>query len=307
LIRSAPDAAPPGVDRLRLLADLAPGLIHGIRNLQGGVFDDAEAVERLCLLANLAPGLIHDIRNLLHVVAGSAALVRREASAEAGRFLDAIGTSAHDASLLADLLLRLTRPGNPAPVAPQPTLDANRRLLDLQALLARILQRDVVLRLRCAPGLWLVRAGVAEFDSALLNLVTNARDALRGADRGVGQVVIRTQNLRLRSPDDALAEQVRISVADNGRGMDRATLARAGEPFFTTKGENGTGLGLSQVRRFAAAAGGEVRVRSALGLGTVVHLLLPRAAAPDGNDAMRPRPIALQETACGLRSGGGRS
>jgi CheY-like chemotaxis protein len=128
-----------------------------------------------------------------------------------------------------------------------------------------------------------VRIDASQFEATLLNLISNARDAMPSG----GRVVISTRNANLLSDAAqgrcvAPGAYVQISVADTGFGMDRATAAMAFEPFFTTKDVGkGTGLGLSQVYGFAKQAGGSARIDTMLGEGTTIELLLPRSVAPE--------------------------
>jgi signal transduction histidine kinase len=234
--------------------------------------------DRLRLLADLVPAIGHDIHNMLTVVVSTTELARRQCRPVAAELFDAIGMAARNAADLTRTLMRLSG-CHAMPAAPDALLDVNLRLQALLPILDRILPAGHRLHVQVvnAPR-WLVRAGAAEFDSAILNLVSNARDALK-ARAGGGRVIVRCHNVSLHDSNASTADHVLVSVADTGPGMDKATLARVWEPFFTTKGPAGTGLGLPQVRRFADAAGGRVRIRSAPGRGTVVLLWLPRGHA----------------------------
>ncbi|WP_228461922.1 ATP-binding protein [Paracoccus liaowanqingii] len=113
-----------------------------------------------------------------------------------------------------------------------------------------------------------------QLEMALLNLVVNARDAMQ--EGGLIEVVVDTVNA---SPS---GQQIAIKVVDRGAGMDLATLSRATEPFFTTKGPTkGTGLGLSMVHGFAAQSGGRLELISKRGEGTQATILLPATEAPN--------------------------
>lgn len=240
--------------------------------------------DRLRLLAELTPALGHDIHNMLSVVLSSSELARRLCQPAAAELFDAIGLAARNVAELTRTLMQLSG-GNAMPTELQPLLDVNLRLQTLLPILDRILSPSGSLHVQLTSAAsWLVRATAAEFDSAILNLVSNARDALTACGGRNGSVLVRVRNVVLSGPDGATAEQVLVSVADSGCGMGKATLARVWEPFFTTKGANGTGLGLCQVRRFAEAAGGMALIRSAPGRGTIAHLRLPRdhaGARPD--------------------------
>ena len=246
--------------------------------------------DRLRLLAELTPALGHDIHNMLSVVLNSNELARRLCQPVAAELFEAMALAARNAADLTRTLMQLSG-CHVLPVVDS-VIDVNYRLQALLPILDRILPSGSTLHVQLtnAPS-WPVRVAAAEFDSAVLNLVSNARDALGsagapgdpfGSAQGNplgGRVTVRTRNVSRRGADGSIADHVLVSVADTGPGMDKATLARAWEPFFTTKGPNGTGLGLPQVRRFAEAAGGKTRIHSAPRRGTIVHLWLPRDRA----------------------------
>src|SRR5215467_1240195 len=121
----------------------------------------------------------------------------------------------------------------------------------------------------------------AEFETTILNLVINSRDAMAGC----GRITIETQNVTIdrpyavSNPEVTPGSYVMITVSDSGTGMTPAVLARAFDPFFTTKEVGkGSGLGLSQVYGFAKTAGGHVMIESELGSGTTVKLYLPKSS-----------------------------
>jgi len=125
-----------------------------------------------------------------------------------------------------------------------------------------------------------------QFETALLNLVLNARDAMGRS----GRIVLRTYLCDDNNGPEVKrggrdARFVCLAVEDSGSGMPEAVRKRALEPFFTTKGESGTGLGLSQVYGFMQQVGGSMRIDSAQGRGTTVHLFFPVAPAPAGGAA----------------------
>ena len=139
---------------------------------------------------------------------------------------------------------------------------------------------------------WPVTVDVGELEIALVNLVMNARDAMPDG----GTVTIAAENLSVIEEGDTIApgEYVAISVIDPGVGIPPDVLSKVFEPFFTTKPiGKGTGLGLSQVYGFAHQAGGTVRVKSELGRGTTISMLLPRAEAiaPDAGSGEAGTPL----------------
>jgi CheY-like chemotaxis protein len=146
-----------------------------------------------------------------------------------------------------------------------------------------------------ASDLWPVRVDAVRFDSCLVNLANNARDAM---PRG-GTLRITTRNARPgefeATADVAAGDYVAVDVADSGQGIAAESLAQVFDPFYTTKGPgHGTGLGLSMVYGFVKQSNGHIRVSSEVGRGTTVHIYLPRdtAAAPDQADKLAAQPAA---------------
>jgi signal transduction histidine kinase len=168
----------------------------------------------------------------------------------------------------------------------QAPIDVNVALTEVAELLGQGLRADVRLRFKpVVPSPLLVAIGRAELEAAVINLCVNARDAMPGG----GDIIITTDRATVSAGGPCPAglepgDYARVAVRDTGHGMDAATLARVGEPFFTTKLEGqGTGLGLSMARGFALRAGGMLQIESTLGTGTTVTIWLPdarKAAAP---------------------------
>jgi signal transduction histidine kinase len=150
-----------------------------------------------------------------------------------------------------------------------------------------------------APDVAQISACPAEFDSVILNLTINARDAFRIAGTSDPVVRITTRSLSVRGQDGKCHRILDVCVRDNGPGMDGQTLANAANPYFTTKGPQGSGLGLYQAKRFCEAMGGRLKIESVSGFGTAVHLLLPYAGAE--RQALHDMsPISLPASAHGV-------
>jgi signal transduction histidine kinase len=215
---------------------------------------------RLDALGQLAGGLAHDFNNLLAVVASSAELLAKVVPGAAARpELDASRRAAHRGTRLTRRLLASFRRQSlqPEAVAILPALD------DMLEVLRTTAGAGITLSVDVDADTPAIEVDAAELEIALINLVANARDAMRHA----GQIDIKAR----RVPGYAA-----ISVTDGGEGMSAETLQRAFEPFFTTKPTgSGTGLGLSQVHRFCDQSAGSVKVSSELGVGTTVSMLLP--------------------------------
>jgi PAS domain S-box-containing protein len=220
--------------------------------------------QKLDALGQLTGGVAHDFNNLLMVISGSLHTLKKAVGDDpkCQRAISAIeGASKRGASLTSQLLTFARRQSvNPQAVDVAERIDAVREVLDAAVGSAVKLQFDV------GPGVWPVLVDVAEFETALVNLVINARDAMTGG--GV---------ITLSAHNDTPGGNVAISVADTGTGIAPDILSKIFDPFFTTKPiGKGTGLGLSQVHGFAHQAGGTVKVASELGKGATITILLPR-------------------------------
>jgi CheY-like chemotaxis protein len=178
------------------------------------------------------------------------------------------------------------------PLDPKPT-DLNRLVTGLSGLVRRTLREDISLETVLSGGLWQVDVDANQLESALLNLVVNARDAM--ADGG-GKLTLETANAHLDSNYAATyaeiepGQYVLICVTDTGVGMSKDVLSHAFDPFYTTKPiGQGTGLGLSQVFGFVKQSGGHVKLYSEVGEGTTVKIYLPRYYGEASPDEMLPQ------------------
>jgi signal transduction histidine kinase len=237
--------------------------------------------QKLDAVGQMAAGIVHDFRNLLAVVASGGRLLRRRVPDPAlAPILDEIDAAVERGTTLTSKLLSFSR---------QDTLDlevvdVNQLLSALQPLMNGAAGPGVRLELRLAPEVGPCRLDRTQFDRALLNLIINARDAM---PKG-GELRIATANFSERAGLGKRAglgramlppgDYVRVRVADNGQGMTPEVARRVLEPFYTTKGEAGTGLGLSQVYGFVRQVGGDLRIESGRGAGTTVELFFPRCA-----------------------------
>jgi two-component system NtrC family sensor kinase len=229
--------------------------------------------QRLEAVGQMTGGVAHDFNNLLTVIAGNAALIEiRAADVSTTRRLAAsIQLAVMRGAQITQQLLAFA--GRQA-IRPE-TIDLNKRLLQFKPLLDRAAREAIQIRLDLDASLPPARVDPGQFESAILNLVGNARDAMPNG----GLITIATRNAD-RSGDDpgsvSPGPMVLVAVSDTGTGMDRETEAKAFEPFFTTKEiGKGTGLGLSQVYGFARQAGGNARIASVPGKGTTIEIILP--------------------------------
>jgi PAS domain S-box-containing protein len=238
--------------------------------------------QKLEAIGQLTGGVAHDFNNLLTVIIGALDAVERhpDDARRRERMLTAAAAAAKRGEKLTQHLLAFARR---QPLKPE-VCRIDRLVAESESLLRRALGDAYGFNLRLGAGVRSATIDAGQFEAALLNLVVNARDATAPG----GQVTIESHPLTLTQKQGELepGEYLRISVRDTGMGMDAATLARAVEPFFTTKAPGeGTGLGLSQVYGFARQSGGGVEIQSQPGQGAVVSLLLPEAAAVPIEDA----------------------
>jgi PAS domain S-box-containing protein len=230
-------------------------------------------------LGQLTGGIAHDFNNLLQGIVGSVGVARKLLSKgrlnEIDRYLEVANRSTQRAAALTHRLLAFARR---QPLDPHP-LDVNQLVAGTEELLRRTLGEHIDLTLKLHDGLWPVRCDGNQLETALLNLVINARDAMPDG----GALTVETSNAHtdpgqaLTNAEAVSAEYVCVAVSDTGTGMSAATIERAFDPFFTTKPlGQGTGLGLSMIHGFAHQSGGHARIVSEVGRGTSVRICIPR-------------------------------
>jgi len=242
--------------------------------------ETARQSEKLAALGQLVGGVAHDFNNLLQVIASGAALLRRPNLTEERRviILDGMVKAGDTAREMTGRLLAFARQ---QPLTPE-TFDLNTRLLGMSELLRQTLGGRIRVETNLAPDLWPVRADPGQMELAVLNLAVNARDAMPDG----GRLLLHTRNVTLPAEGErAAGDYACVAVQDSGGGMMPAVLARALEPFFTTKEPGrGTGLGLPQVFGFAKQSSGDLQIESEPGRGTTVTVYLPRALPAEGEE-----------------------
>jgi PAS domain S-box-containing protein len=240
--------------------------------------DQLRQAQKMEAVGQLTGGIAHDFNNLLTGIVGALDLLQTRIAQgrteNIQRYTNAAMDSANRAAALTHRLLAFARR---QPLDPKP-VDANRLVGSMQELLRSTLSESIELDYARADDLWLTLCDPHQLESAILNLVINARDAMPNG----GRVTIGTGNASLdsaqagrhRDADPGL--YVVISVSDTGSGMPADVIAQAFDPFFTTKPiGQGTGLGLSMVYGFAKQSEGHVRIDSTVGEGTTVKIYLP--------------------------------
>jgi signal transduction histidine kinase len=243
-------------------------------------------------IGHLTGGVAHDFNNLLMAVLGNLALLRKVLPPENARIQRLIEGATQGAQRGAALTQRLLAFARRQDLRPEP-VDLAGLVEGMGDLLRRSLGPRVELAVEAAAGLPKAMADTNQLELALLNLAVNARDAMPEG----GRLSIRLDAVapgEVAGLPGGAASYLRLRVADTGTGMDAATLARAVEPFFSTKPVGqGTGLGLSMAHGVARQLGGDLRLSSVPGQGTTAELLLPAAAAIAGV------PAASTEVAAG--------
>jgi PAS domain S-box-containing protein len=232
--------------------------------------------QKMEAVGQLTGGVAHDFNNLLTIIKSSTDLLRRPNVSEdrRRRYVDAISDTVDRASKLTGQLLAFARRQ-----ALKPELfDAGERIQAVADMLRTVVGARVDIVTDLGRERCVVEADVSQFETALVNMVVNARDAMNGEGRLVIRVSTESAMPGIRGHGGGFGPFVAVSLTDTGSGIPPDKLPHIFEPFYTTKEVGkGTGLGLSQVYGFAKQSGGDVVVESEVGLGTTFTLYLPRA------------------------------
>jgi signal transduction histidine kinase/FixJ family two-component response regulator len=240
--------------------------------------------QKLQAVGQLAGGIAHDFNNLLATIQGCLDLIARTISEEQSQQRAWLQRATGAVSRGAQLTGRLLAFSRRRRLSVRST-DVNQLVTDLVALFgAATLGRRISVVTNLGSD---VRSAVVEpsqLEAALLNLALNARDAM--AEGGVLTFATANEIFADATDDLPAGEYISITVVDTGVGMDQDVERRALDPFFTTKGASGSGLGLSQVQATVDESGGAVRIRTRPGQGTCVTLLLPRAVESSNDESL---------------------
>lgn len=228
-------------------------------------------------VGRLAGGVAHDFNNMLGVILGNAELALEKVGEAAG-LRDELEEIVNAARRSGDITRQLLAFARRQTISPR-VIDLNDLVGGTLKLLRRLLGEAIELQWQPGGGLWPIRMDPAQVDQILANLCVNARDAIQGN----GRITIETHNLSLGEddcagiPDSSPGDWVRLTVSDNGSGMDQVTVRQIFEPFYTTKAMGkGTGLGLPMVYGVVHQNGGFISVASEPGEGTTFEIYLPR-------------------------------
>ncbi len=234
--------------------------------------------QKMEAIGQLTGGIAHDFNNLLTGISGSLELLRSRVAqgrlTDIDRYIVTAQGAASRASALTHRLLTFARRQR---LDSKPT-DANRLVASMEEMLRRTVGPAITVEVALSASLWRTLCDPNQLETAILNLAINARDAMPDG----GRLTIETLNAWIddrsgRERDMQTGQYVAICVTDTGTGMSPDVVARAFEPFYTTKPlGQGTGLGLSMVYGFARQSNGQVRIYSEVGEGTTIRLYLPR-------------------------------
>jgi PAS domain S-box-containing protein len=253
--------------------------------------------QKMEAVGQLTGGIAHDFNNLLQGITGSLSLIEKRIAqgrlADLERFIGGAVASAQRAAALTHRLLAFSRrqPLDPRALCVDPLVKS------MEDLLRRTLGERIELGLALAADPWLAMCDPNQLESAILNLVINARDAMPDG----GRLLIETRDVVVDDVSVVRRNGVKagsflsIAVTDSGTGMSADTIDKAFEPFFTTKPlGQGTGLGLSMIYGFVRQSGGFVHIDSELGRGTRVTLYLPRYRGPADADEPVAQPTSVR-------------
>lgn len=243
--------------------------------------------QKLEAIGQLTGGVAHDFNNLLTIIRSSVDFLRQPGLSDVRRerYMGAVSDTVERASKLTSQLLAFARR---QPLNPE-VFDVGQRVQNIGEMLESVTGARIHVQIQLPERPCYVRVDSSQFETALINIALNARDAMEGQGTLILRVAHVVELPRIRGDAPAPQPFVAVSLTDTGTGIDGDTCERIFEPFFTTKAVGkGTGLGLSQVFGFAKQSGGNVDVASTLGQGTVFTLYLPEAQ-PEAFQAAAPQ------------------
>ncbi|OAS20005.1 hybrid sensor histidine kinase/response regulator [Methylobacterium platani] len=256
--------------------------------------------QKMEAVGQLTGGVAHDFNNLLTIIRSSVDFLRRPELPEARkrRYLDAVSDTVDRAAKLTGQLLAFARRQALAPEV----FDVVARLQGVADMLDTVTGARIRVVTEGPDRPCFVRADLSQFETALINMAVNARDAMEGEGTLTLSVACGAAKPEIRGHAAARGPFAAISLTDTGTGMGPAVIDKIFEPFFTTKEVGkGTGLGLSQVFGFAKQSGGDVDVTSRPGEGSTFILYLPEVAAPVEPDRTLPADEGMAPARAGQR------
>jgi PAS domain S-box-containing protein len=265
------------------------GMIHDIsdrRHVEEALRESERRLaqsQKMEAVGQLTGGIAHDFNNLLLVITGNLELLEEYIAGQETPevLLKEAQAAVALGSKLTDQLLSFARRRH----MDAQTIQLNELVVSITDMLRRTLGEHITLSTSLARNLWLTRADSGQFQSAIINMAVNARDAMPQG----GKLVVETRNIEFEhehtdlQPELKPGQHVQLSISDTGTGMPPEIRDRVFEPFFTTKEKGrGTGLGLAMVYGFVKQSGGHVTIYSEVGQGTTINLYFPRAEDVSG-------------------------
>lgn len=239
-----------------------------------------EQAQRMETIGRMTGGIAHDFNNMLTVISGNFELIQLKMKEDDPLLKSMVNMGLETVRRGKDMTQRLLAISSRQLLKPE-VIHFPDRMPAIVEMIQRAVREDIDIITNLSPDSWNIRVDPVQFESALLNLAINARDAM--SSQG-GKIQIEVENFNLKK--DSITgitniqpgDYVRISVIDNGKGIPNDIIDRVLEPFFTTKaGDKGTGLGLSMVYGFTRQSGGYFRIESIEGKGTSIRLYFPRS------------------------------
>jgi two-component system, cell cycle sensor histidine kinase and response regulator CckA len=287
----------------RVPIEISSWLIHesgqpaGVQGIGRDVTERNQMVQQLLqakqdeVVAKLAGGVAHDFNNLLTVILGRSELLRGQFTPNhpMRKEIDFIREAAERAAVITRQLLTFSRKQTPQPAI----LDFNALITKMSNWLQHLLGEHVRLVCDLSPDLKAIKADPVQIEQVILNLALNARDAMPTG----GMFTLSTSNIESTEAGADLeaarpGTYVLLSASDTGKGMDPQTMSNIFEPFYTTKGGRGFGLGLPIVQKIVSISGGSMRVQSESGKGSTFKIYLPGVPHVAGVPEVLPPVVA---------------
>lgn len=236
----------------------------------------------------LAGGIAHDFNNLMVIIRlnNNLALKKTNGDADITPYLEQINAASERAENLTRQLLIFSR-RQPTETRP---LDLNRKLTNTLGMLRRLIGENIIISTALAPDIGMIRADKGNIEQIIMNLVINAKDAMPAAG---GKIVLKTAMVDVGGSSRTVVEgrHVKLTVEDTGAGMDGQVIRHIFEPFFSTKGPRGTGLGLAVVHSIVRELGGWIDVESRPNEGTRFEIYFPSVETDRKEELKEERPV----------------
>ena len=249
------------------------------REMDFHVHLNSEEVARRSLkleaLGKLTGGIAHDYNNMLGVITGYTQLLKEKLGDEPKllSYIEQIAKAGVNGAKLTSKLLAFTRKD----VVSSETVNINKLIIDSQPMLEKLLTASIRIKTNLDEDIWNTTIDTGDFENALLNICINAKHAM--GEKGLLTIITSNNKLGVSAAEKLGlpgGNYIRLSIMDSGCGMDREMITKIFDPFFSTKGEGGTGLGLSQVYGFIQRMNGSIKVDSKPGKGTLFNLYFHR-------------------------------